>query len=73
MYCEEPDKYIPAVLCMCSHLEIFKDLGLMSGIEKSDSEGLNHLQVCLLKSWYLYEVYRWCLDAFNAAMNLRNE
>lgn len=45
----------------------------MSGIEKSDSEGLNHLQVCLLVSWYLYEVHRWYMDAFNAAMNLRNE
>lgn len=50
IYCEEPDKYIPAVLCMCSHLWIFKDLSLMSGIEKSNSEGLNHLQVCLLQS-----------------------
>lgn len=45
----------------------------MSDIEKSNSEGLIHLQVCLLVSWYLYEVHRWYLDAFNATVTLRNE
>lgn len=60
-------KSIPAGVCVLSLVYgIFKEQHLMSGIEKSNSEGLIHLQVCLLKPWYLLQVCRWYLNAFDA-------